>query len=47
MLATYFLIQKCKPGLNQQVQALLTNVYCERCMQRASFTAGIKVVSTV
>lgn len=47
MLATYFLMQRLKPGLNQQEQALLTNAYYERCVQHASFIAGIKVISMV
>lgn len=47
MLETYFLMQRLKPGLNQEEQALLTNAYYERCVQCASFIAGIKVISTV
>lgn len=46
-LATYFLMHRLKPGLNQQEQALLTNAYYERCVQRVSFIASIKVISTV
>lgn len=40
-------MQRLKPGLNQQEQAVLTNAYYERCVQRAYFIAGKKVVSIV